>query len=241
MIKSKYISDILELLLDGDKEGLFARQQIPFVLDTKYSYTGGGLFVSFEHLQGIELFKVDIDDLVLNGVKIENHWYPLEAEAILFFKNGLIDYLEIWCYDGDYPNYDLLDYTLTQFWDTSTKKSITLKGTTLLYRPVNQDELDLIMKSNWTRFPPRLPEQPIFYPVTNEEYAIQIAKEWNVPAYGVGFVTRFSVRTDYLDKFNIENVGGEVHNEYWIPAEELDNFNDNIVGQIEVTKEFRKL
>lgn len=111
---------------------------------------------------------------------------------------------------------------------------------TFLFRPVNQAELDLIKQSGWTSFPPRLPEQPIFYPVTNEEYAIQISKEWNVPAYGVGYVTRFAVKTDYLTKFKVENVGGQIHNELWVPAEELDEFNDNIVGQIEVIKEFRK-
>lgn len=111
--------------------------------------------------------------------------------------------------------------------------------TTFLFRPLNQAELDLIKQSGWTSFPPRLPEQPIFYPVTNEDYAIQISKEWNVPAYGVGYVTRFAVKTDYLTKFKVENVGGQIHNELWVPAEELDEFNDNIVGQIEVIKEFR--
>ena len=112
--------------------------------------------------------------------------------------------------------------------------------TTFLFRPVNQVELDLIEKSGWTKFPPRLPEQPIFYPVMNEEYAIQISKEWNVPAYGVGYVTRFAVRKDYLSKSKIENVGGLIHNELWIPADKLEEFNNNIVGKIEVTKEFKK-
>jgi hypothetical protein len=110
---------------------------------------------------------------------------------------------------------------------------------TILYRPVGPQELELIKQSDWTKFPPRLPEQPIFYPVMNEEYAIQIAHDWNVPASGSGFVTRFTVRTEYISKFEIQNVGGEIHNELWIPAEELDEFNDNIVGQIEITKEFR--
>jgi hypothetical protein len=113
-------------------------------------------------------------------------------------------------------------------------------NTTYLYRPVNQAELDLIEQSGWIKFPPRLPEQPIFYPVMNEEYAIQISKEWNAPAYGVGYVTRFAVKTDYLTKFKVENVGAEIHNELWVQAEELEEFNNNIVGQIEVTKEFRK-
>lgn len=113
------------------------------------------------------------------------------------------------------------------------------KQTTYLYRPVNQLELNLIEESGWTKFPPRLPEQPIFYPVMNEAYAIQISKEWNVPAYGVGYVTRFAVKDDYLKKFKVENVGGPMHNEIWVMAEELDEFNDNIVGLIEITQEFR--
>lgn len=108
-----------------------------------------------------------------------------------------------------------------------------------LYRPVGPKELELIRQSGWKRFPPRLPDQPIFYPVMNEEYAIQIARDWNVPASGSGFVTKFAVRKDYISKFQIHNVGAELHNELWIPAEELNEFNDNIVGAIDVTKTFK--
>jgi hypothetical protein len=110
---------------------------------------------------------------------------------------------------------------------------------TILYRPVGPKELALIVESGWKKFPPRLPEQPIFYPVMNEEYAIQIARDWNVPASGSGYVTKFAVRTDYLQKYEVQNVGGEINNELWVPAEELEEYNDNIVGLIEVTKEFR--
>lgn len=110
--------------------------------------------------------------------------------------------------------------------------------TTTLYRPVGPKELALIEQSGWTKFPPRLPEQPIFYPVMNEEYAIQIARDWNVAASGSGFVTKFAVKTEYLSKFEIQNVGGQIHNELWVPAEELEEFNRNIEGQIEVTKSF---
>lgn len=110
--------------------------------------------------------------------------------------------------------------------------------TKTLYRPVGPKELALIEESGWKKFPPRLPEQPIFYPVLNEEYAIQITRDWNVPASGSGFVTKFEVNADYLVKFDVQNVGGPIHDELWIPAEELEEFNDNIVGLIEVTKSF---
>ncbi len=114
------------------------------------------------------------------------------------------------------------------------------EGTTTLYRPVNDKELELIKELDFEGFPPRLPEQPIFYPVMNEEYAIQISKQWNVPAYGIGYVTKFEVNSEYLKKFKIENVGGKIHNELWIPAEELDEFNQNIIGKIEVIREYKK-
>jgi hypothetical protein len=110
--------------------------------------------------------------------------------------------------------------------------------TITLYRPVGPEELALIAQSGWKKFPPRLPEQPIFYPVMNEEYAIQIARDWNVPASGSGFVTKFAVDKNYLSKFEIQNVGGTIHNELWIMAEELETFNNHIVGDIEVTQKF---
>jgi hypothetical protein len=113
--------------------------------------------------------------------------------------------------------------------------------TTVLFRPVGAEELELIRLTNFSAFPPRLPEQPIFYPVLNEEYAVQIAREWNAKRSpgNVGYVTRFNVNSEYLSDKEIRIVGGSVHQEYWIPAEELEEFNRNIVGKIEVVAEFR--
>ncbi|HZS47689.1 MAG TPA: hypothetical protein VFC63_21650 [Blastocatellia bacterium] len=104
-----------------------------------------------------------------------------------------------------------------------------------LFRPVGQEELDLIKASNYREFPPRLPEQPIFYPVLTESYAHQIARDWNAKHNEIkrGYVTRFQVRTEYLNRYEIKVVGGSEHQEYWIPAEDLPEFNSNIVGEIE--------
>lgn len=112
------------------------------------------------------------------------------------------------------------------------------RKTTTLYRPVGEKELKLIERSRWTAFPPRLPEQPIFYPVLNEEYARTIARDWNVKASGSGFVTRFSINSEYIKKYPVRTVGGSIHQELWIPAEELAEFNQNIVGKIEVIAKF---
>ncbi|MET4327575.1 hypothetical protein ABIB80_003402 [Bradyrhizobium sp. i1.15.2] len=86
-------------------------------------------------------------------------------------------------------------------------------------------------------FPPRLPDQPIFYPVLTEDYAIKIARDWNVPASGAGFVTRFAVERSFIAKNDVQEAGRS-HLEYWIPAEDLDAFNTAIVGLIEVVCSF---
>src|SRR5687767_4857795 len=114
-----------------------------------------------------------------------------------------------------------------------------MSETTILYRPVGKNELALIRESGFTKFPPRLPEQPIFYPVLNEEYATQIARDWNVRASGAGYVTRFAVRAEFLAKYPERQVGAAIHKELWIPAEELAEMNRNIVGKIEVIAEFK--
>src|SRR5215470_11748234 len=110
--------------------------------------------------------------------------------------------------------------------------------TTILYRPVRPKELKLIAASGYREFPPRLPDQPIFYPVLNEEYARQIARDWNVPASGAGYVVRFSVPKSFADRYPVKTVGSSVHQELWVPAEQLSELNRNIVGLLEVIEKF---
>jgi hypothetical protein len=113
-----------------------------------------------------------------------------------------------------------------------------MDDTVTLFRPVGPTELELIERSGFREFPPRLPEQPIFYPVLTEEYARKIARDWNVPAYGAGYVTRFNVARNFLARYDVRVAGGEAHKEYWIPAEDLAEFNANIRGRIEVIARF---
>ncbi len=110
--------------------------------------------------------------------------------------------------------------------------------TVTLWRPVGPKELELIRAAGMRAFPPRLPEQPIFYPVLSEEYAIKIARDSNVPHDGAGFVTQFEVLKVFIDKYAAQEAGGRAHLEYWIPAEDLNAFNAAIVGEIRVVKQF---
>jgi hypothetical protein len=109
-----------------------------------------------------------------------------------------------------------------------------MEETITLYRPTGPEELRLVEQSGFRKWPPRLPGQPIFYPVTNEGYAIEIASKWNVNRSGAGYVTRFTVHKSFMDHYEIHQVGGSQHTEWWIPAEDLEQLNENIVGNIEV-------
>lgn len=109
----------------------------------------------------------------------------------------------------------------------------------VLYRPVGLRELELIASTGYRAFPPRLADQPIFYPVLNVDYARQIARDWNTKANSfVGFVTRFEVEDAFVTRYPVQVVGARVHEELWVPADELDEFNRHIVGTIKVIESY---
>ncbi len=110
--------------------------------------------------------------------------------------------------------------------------------TLTLWRPVGPKELALIEASGMRAFPPRLPEQPIFYPVLTEDYAVKIARDWNVPASGAGHVLRFAILRGFIDTYEVREAGGRKHREYWIPSEDLVDFNAAIVGPIVLVRSF---
>jgi hypothetical protein len=113
--------------------------------------------------------------------------------------------------------------------------------TVALFRPTGERELDLIRESGFRAFPTRLPDQPFFYPVTNEAYATQIARDWNTRDGGTGYVLGFHVEAEYLKRYAVQTVGSRVHQEYWIPAEELEEFNRHLVGKIQILAVHRAL
>jgi hypothetical protein len=41
-----------------------------------------------------------------------------------------------------------------------------------------------------------------------------------------------------MDQFPIKTVGAKRHTEWWIPAERLEEMNDNIIGKIEIIGEY---
>lgn len=109
----------------------------------------------------------------------------------------------------------------------------------ILYRPTGLDELRLVLAAELRAWPPRLPEQPIFYPVLNREYAVQIARDWNTKTdWCVGYVTRFEIDDAYAARFERKVVGGRRHEELWVPAEELEELNRHLLGPIRVTDAF---
>lgn len=125
MITSKFINHILDLLLDGDELGKAVRLQIKFLSEKEYNYTGVGVFVSFSHSPGIEAFRLTTAKATINGVQIESESLGVGAEAMVIIEDGLIDYVEIWSYDGVYPTEELKSYTMRQTWTGSPERVVT--------------------------------------------------------------------------------------------------------------------
>lgn len=117
-------------------------------------------------------------------------------------------------------------------------QAVELMLTRTLYRPVSSAELARIAESDYRRFPPRLVNQPFFYPVCTRAYAEQIAREWSAKGGGKGYVTRFEVSREFLERYRVRVVSSKVHEEYRIPSGELAEFNDAIVGRIDVVAEY---
>jgi hypothetical protein len=128
MIKSAFILNILDLLLDGDKEGKAIRPQIEYLTESEYDYTGVGLFLNFQKTEEILNYKYPEDRVILDGVTITSPEIKIGASAILFLNSGIIDYLEIWSYDGEYPRKELTSYVLKQEGTYTTGRQITVDG-----------------------------------------------------------------------------------------------------------------
>ena len=111
---------------------------------------------------------------------------------------------------------------------------------TTLFRPIGPKELQLIADLDYRKFPPCLPEQPIFYTICNEEYAIEIAKDWNAKNDGAGYVTQFAIKTAFLNDYERQLVGAEHHVEYWTPADKLEDFNNSLIGKIKVIHTYER-
>jgi hypothetical protein len=106
-----------------------------------------------------------------------------------------------------------------------------------LFRPVGLQELGVIWESQMRQFPTRLPHQPVFYPVMTLDYARQIARDWNTRDENsafAGYVSQFTVRDSYIDRFEPHVVGSSSHVELWVPADQLPTFNASIQGLISV-------
>ena len=113
MIKSKFINDLLELLFESNEEGDIAKLQLDFLKESDYQYAGTGVFIGFEFKTGIEKYKTEKHNLIMDGVIIKSPDIEGQAECRLFFKYGLFDYLEIWLKSGEFPLKELSDYELT--------------------------------------------------------------------------------------------------------------------------------
>jgi len=109
-----------------------------------------------------------------------------------------------------------------------------MQNSITLYRPIGPGQLTAIIRAHWREFPPRLAHQPFFFPLLDKQYAQRVARQWNLSNSGAGFVTQFKVQADFLDQYEPKRIGGPSNWEYRIPAHALVDFNQHILGQIQV-------
>lgn len=234
--------EIAEKILQTEKASLvkeFGRQIKSFSeeiwKENRYQIVVKGNYYKFIHNQELKNFLLSTGDkIIVEASPMDNIWGIGLAKDSLEVENP-----------NKWKGLNLLGFALMEVRDRiryaeNSFQFNNLKNTVTLFRPVGPKELVLIKESGWTKFPPRLAEQPFFYPVLNEKYATQITRDWNVPSDGAGFVTKFEIERDFILNFEIHNVGGEHHDELWIPASELERFNNHIIGKISVINEFHK-
>lgn len=110
--------------------------------------------------------------------------------------------------------------------------------TVALYRSTGPEDLLLVEQNGFKRWPARLSWQPIFDPISNEQYAIDYARDWNVKDSGKVFVTQFSAEKSFINQSQIHQVDPTYSTEWWISAKDLVHSNDHLVGNKQVIHEF---
>lgn len=123
-IKSEFVRNILTLLFDEVGEDDGNMKNLNYLIDSKYEYTGQGVFVSFSYEMGVENYQLKSNG-IYNGVVIESTDFEGEAEAIAFTKDRMVNYLEIWSYNGSYPKKELSSYVITQRCEGSPGRSLS--------------------------------------------------------------------------------------------------------------------
>ncbi|WP_111597191.1 hypothetical protein [Chitinophaga skermanii] len=110
MVNSIFIAKVLDALIAESADKDLLKAQLPFITEEETDYTGVGVFVNFSHEEEAEAFKAESG--ALEGVTITSPLLPMGASAILFITDGIIDMLEIFALDGEYPMEELSEFTL---------------------------------------------------------------------------------------------------------------------------------
>lgn len=191
--------------------------------------------LAMESMNDWPTFKIFCDDGSVTR-SITRELLPLKGEPYKLGRDAIWQYV-VARYKKPVEIRNSEGAVVETWYHSSLTIAIWLGEMVSLFRPIGHAELALIAKSGFATFPPRLPEQPIFYPVCNYRYAEEIASKWNAKD-GMAYVTRFEVAKRHLDQYETHQVGGQEHLEYWIPSERLEEFNASIIGKIRVVKSF---
>ena len=125
MISSKFIYDILNLMLDDETLDESLSRQITFLTDIETVYTDVGVFINFKNEIEEEFLKIGMN-LTFDGVEIQKDELNILADAIIQVKDGIICQLEIFNKNGlSFPKEEIKSFVLNQNWKDSKKRTIT--------------------------------------------------------------------------------------------------------------------
>jgi hypothetical protein len=124
MIKSEFISNIIELTIEGEKFEDILFEQIRHLTVKEEEHTGVGLYVYFKYEPEIEKYRLTESQLAelfgeyahrLEKFELINSEINVLADTTVHISNGLIECLEIWNKIGDYPKEELVTYELKRY------------------------------------------------------------------------------------------------------------------------------
>ena len=109
---------------------------------------------------------------------------------------------------------------------------------TCLYKSLTPAQFAGVIQSDWRELAAESPDQKMFYPKLNRQYAEMVARMLNLAHYNAAYVVKFNVNALFLARYEIQTVAYDEHQEYKIPIEDLPLLNCHIVGIIEVVSAF---
>ncbi len=117
-------------------------------------------------------------------------------------------------------------------------RSLPFRETQAVYQAIGPHQLAALIHTDWRRIEPGWGGQRFTYLKQQQRYAEMIARQWEVPLHGAGYVVRIVLPEDALRQYDLETVAYEEHLEYRVPSVELADLSRELVGAVQPVAAF---